>query len=356
MIENVFFDIDGVLTDGAVYVGRDGAETKRIDFDDIDAIFELKRVGKRIGFISGEDNEFTEYVKRRFTPDFFVSGCKDKLGYFKGLEEKEGIVRRSSCFVGDSRKDKELLEYLYYSFVPADADAEIKASARFVTEAQKGKGVIKEVARFMLDMADGEEKEERDIENIRKRIREHSRAIDLLEKDNRCLLEIAKVAKSIAQAVDSGRTVFLCGNGGSASDAEHIAGEFVGRFLLDRRPLPAEALTVNTSILTATGNDYSFDQIFSRHLQAKGKKGDVLIALSTSGNSKNVIEAVKVAKVIGIKTVGLTGGNKESMICRLSDSCICVPFDSTPRIQEVHILIGHIICEFVEKALFAEGG
>jgi 3-deoxy-D-manno-octulosonate 8-phosphate phosphatase (KDO 8-P phosphatase) len=150
MIDTVFFDIDGVLTDGMVYVDSEGKESKRISFDDIDAVFELKRAGVKIGFITGEDNGFTKYVKKRFVPDYFVSGCNDKLGCFKDLEEREGLDKSKTCFVGDSRKDIRLLEYLEYSFVPSDTDNEIKEAAEFITNAVRGKGVIKEVAGFIL--------------------------------------------------------------------------------------------------------------------------------------------------------------------------------------------------------------
>ncbi len=164
MIEVALFDIDGVLTDGMVYVDSEGKESKRISFDDIDAVFELKRAGVKVGFITGEDNGFTKYVKKRFVPDYFVSGCKDKLGCFKGLEEREGIDKSSTCFVGDSRKDVKLLEYLEYSFVPSDIDNEIKESAKFITKAVRGKGVIKEVAGFILKM--------RNINNVSKDIKD----------------------------------------------------------------------------------------------------------------------------------------------------------------------------------------
>ena len=144
--------------------------------------------------------------------------------------------------------------------------------------------------------------------------------------------------------------VLLCGNGGSAADAQHISAELSGRFKLDRKPLFAEALHVNTSFLTAVANDYSFDIVYSRLLEAFGKKGDVLIAISTSGNSKNVVNAVYKAKEIGIKTVGLTGRNG-GKLKDLVDILINVPSDNTPRIQEAHITIGHIICEIVELEL-----
>ena len=149
-IRTAFFDIDGVLTDGAVYIHENGTESKRITFDDIDAIFELKRTGVRIGFITGESNYFTEYVKNRFEPDFFLSGCKDKLHAFKILSAQEGLDIEGTCFVGDSSKDLELIKFLKnYSFVPSDVDENLKKSARFVVSATRGNGVIKEVTNII---------------------------------------------------------------------------------------------------------------------------------------------------------------------------------------------------------------
>jgi len=144
---------------------------------------------------------------------------------------------------------------------------------------------------------------------------------------------------------------FFCGNGGSAADAQHIAAELSGRFYFDREPLFAEALHVNTSYLTAVANDYSYDEVFSRLVKAKGRAGDILIGISTSGNSKNVIKAIEVANEIGMISVGMTGktGGKMKDICKY---LINVPSTDTPRIQEGHIMIGHIICEIVEKVLF----
>jgi len=147
MIEAVFLDVDGILTDGAMYVDSSGNETKRILFDDIDAIFELKRAGIKIGFITGEDNNFCEYVKRRFEPDFFLRGCKDKLSAFKELSEGEGLARDRVVYAGDSKKDIELLRYVGKSFVPADVDPLVRSSAKCVLKARRGEGVISEIAR-----------------------------------------------------------------------------------------------------------------------------------------------------------------------------------------------------------------
>ena len=172
------------------------------------------------------------------------------------------------------------------------------------------------------------------------------------------LLQDEEVIRSIEQTVQicieglkDGKKIYLCGNGGSAADAQHIAAELSGRFYYDRKPLPAEALHVNTSYLTAVANDYDFSQIYSRMVSAFGTKDDILIGISTSGNSANVINAIEVANKIGMKTIGLTG-KKGGKLNDMSDICIKVPSDNVARIQESHILIGHILCEEVEKAIF----
>ena len=165
------------------------------------------------------------------------------------------------------------------------------------------------------------------------------------------LQTIIKIVQLIIQCLKDGGKVILCGNGGSAADSQHIAAEFVGRFKIDRNPLPAIALSTNTSILTCLGNDYSYQAIFSRQVQALAKKEDVLIAISTSGRSINVIEAVKVAKNIGLKSIALTGkGGGE--LAKIADVSFIVPSDETPRIQESHITVAHIICELVEEQFF----
>ena len=156
----------------------------------------------------------------------------------------------------------------------------------------------------------------------------------------------------ITESFQTGNKVFFCGNGGSAADAQHLAAEFSGRFYIDRKALPAEALHCNTSYLTAVANDYSYDMVYSRLLEGVAKKGDVLVGISTSGNSKNIINAFVKAKDIGVKTISLTGESGGGMKNH-SEISINVPSKDTPRIQESHILIGHIICELVEKNIFS---
>ena len=162
---------------------------------------------------------------------------------------------------------------------------------------------------------------------------------------------LTQIVRIIIKAFKNDNKVLLCGNGGSAADAQHIAAELSGRFYMDRPPLFAEALHVNTSYLTAVANDYSFDEVYSRLIISKGKKGDVLIGISTSGQSKNVYEALVKAKELGMHTISFCGKNKTKYF-DVSEICLNIPSEDTPRIQELHILIGHIICQLVEERIF----
>ncbi|MGD9032779.1 MAG: D-sedoheptulose 7-phosphate isomerase [Desulfobacteraceae bacterium] len=187
---------------------------------------------------------------------------------------------------------------------------------------------------------------------IQKALRESIGVKEDFIKEN--TTKITFFAEKIALALTSDRKLLLCGNGGSAADAQHIAAEFINRYELERPPLPAIALTTDTSILTSVGNDYSFNEIFSKQIKALGVEGDVLLGISTSGNSTNIIEAVKAAKSLGIFTVGLTGG-EGGQLASLVDLSLVVKSKATARIQETHILVGHIICELVDYLLFQQG-
>ncbi len=163
--------------------------------------------------------------------------------------------------------------------------------------------------------------------------------------------QIAQSAEMLIEAITGGGRILICGNGGSAADAQHIAAELTGRFYKDRPPIDAEALHVNTSYLTAVANDYDFAAVYGRLVEAKGRAGDALIAISTSGNSPNVVAAAKVAQAKGMRVIGLTGqGN--SQLASLADVHVPVPSSDTPRIQECHILVGHIWCRLLEAHFF----
>jgi len=176
----------------------------------------------------------------------------------------------------------------------------------------------------------------------------------VLLNDQAYLSAVADAGCALSDLLLQGGKVLFFGNGGSAADAQHLAAELTGRFLMERRPLAGLSLTVNTSSLTAIGNDYSFDMVFARQIQAFGKPGDVAVGISTSGNSANVLRAMEAARTVGMVTIGLTG--RGGKLVDVADYCIRIPSDCTPRIQEAHILTGHILCEIVEQHLFEHTG
>lgn len=182
-------------------------------------------------------------------------------------------------------------------------------------------------------------------------IQETQQVVSAMLADVALLARVEKSAKACIVALSNGRKILLAGNGGSAADAQHIAGEFVSRFAFDRPGLPAIALTTDTSILTAIGNDYGYEKLFARQVQAHAQKGDVFIAYSTSGKSPNVIAAMQEAKSRGVVCIGMTGSRGGSMK-ELCDHYIDVPSADTPKIQEGHAVLGHILCGLVERALF----
>jgi D-sedoheptulose 7-phosphate isomerase len=178
--------------------------------------------------------------------------------------------------------------------------------------------------------------------------RQIDESCEVAQLSRELLSKICLLSERTVRAIKSGRCVFFCGNGGSAADAQHLAAEFVGRFRLERLPLPSMALTTNTSLLTAIANDYGYDQVFSRQVHAFAKPSDILFGISTSGNSPNVVRAIQEARTLGVYTVGLTG-RSGGKLKECADVLLNVPSDQTPRIQESHLLLGHIYCDLVER-------
>ena len=188
---------------------------------------------------------------------------------------------------------------------------------------------------------------------IPKSIEESVAAKQAILNDQAFLGRIETAAEIITESLRNGGKIHFCGNGGSAADAQHLAAELSGRFYFDRPPLNAEALHCNTSYLTAVGNDYGYDLIFSRLLRGTAKAGDVIVGISTSGNSKNILKAFEVAKELGVKIIAMTGATGGAMK-DFADILLNVPSTDTPRIQESHIMLGHIVCELVETAMFGK--
>jgi len=179
------------------------------------------------------------------------------------------------------------------------------------------------------------------------------KALTLLQSDDAAKKSLSDAVHSCIKAYRDGNKVLIAGNGGSAADAQHLAGELVSRFNYDRPPLSAIALTTDTSILTAVSNDYGYEDVFARQIQAHGRLGDVFIAISTSGNSSNILEAIQTAKSLGLVVIGLAGrsGGEMKDMC---DVCFCAPSESTPRIQECHLFFEHALCACIEESLFSE--
>ncbi len=186
---------------------------------------------------------------------------------------------------------------------------------------------------------------------IEKRIQESINVKKNILENTFLVEQILNVANKLSDCLKNKGSVYFCGNGGSAADAQHLAAELSGKFYLDREPLSSDALHCNTSFLTAVANDYSYDEVYARLIKGIGRKGDVLVGLSTSGNSRNIVNAFEKCNELGIYTVALTGEGGGKMK-QMAQDCICVPSSDTPRIQESHIMIGHIICEIVESTLF----
>lgn len=351
MIELVVLDIDGVITDGSVIIDSRGIEQKQINLKDIDAIFELHRRGYKLIAITGEDTEIVNYFEKRFPWEHFYRGNKAKKETVQQIESEMGIGKDNICYVGDGKYDVELLEYAGLGICPANAIDKAKDAADIILQNEGGKGCIWELISIL-------EKYGKDgcaYAHFYKRLEEHSNILKKIASDQELIATVMKIGDRIIDILKNKGTIYLCGNGGSAADAQHIAAEFVGRFYQERKGLSAEALTVNTSILTGISNDYSFERVFVRQLEAKAHAGDMLIGISTSGTSKNILEALHFAKENGIISVLMTGeGFETSMFSNVADYIVKVPSLITPRIQEAHIFIGHVIAEYVEYEMFKE--
>lgn len=348
-IKNAFFDIDGVLTDGAVYIQENGTETKRITFDDIDAIFELKRAGVRIGFITGENNHFSDYVQRRFEPDFFISGCKDKLRGFQELAAQENLEFQNTCFVGDSQKDIELLSFLhYYSFVPNDVNENVKKAACYIVPASRGNGVIRKVVEFIQHI-NHEQNGKGEIGHFYlEMIADHQKVVDSLRKDIFLLKELELAVSIISNALKSGGRLFICGHGGSAVEFLQTAERMVETLQLQNKVLFIEALTLKIPFLK------NINHVLSKCIEKEGRAGDVIIGLATTDIAEQVVQALAYAKEKEMQTIKLTGKYKDTTTHSGNDVCICVPSSSQPRVNECINLIGHIICEVIKNKINLE--
>ena len=350
MIKLVVLDIDGVITDGTVIIDAKGTEQKKINLKDIDAIYELHREKFKLAAITGEDTEIVHYFERRFPWDYFYCGAKKKTEILKEIEQREQLLPEEICYVGDGKYDIEPLKYAGLGVCPADAIDRAKDASDMILQKDGGQGCLWELVHILNSY----NSQKHPVHYFYQRLEEHEEIFKRMATDQILTDTVMKVAEDICTMFKKGGQLFLCGNGGSAADAQHIATEFISRFYKERPAMNAEALTVNTSTLTAIGNDYSYERIFVRQLEAKASRGDMLIAISTSGTSKNILEALRYAGTQGIQTILFMGDHEVKELKYVCNYVVKVPSKITPRVQEAHIFIGHTIAEYVEHKLFGE--
>ena len=347
MIRLVVFDIDGVLTDGSIQVDSNGNEQKKINLKDIDAIYELKRKGFLLAAITGEESPIVSYFKRRFPWDYFFCGCKRKADILQQLMQELDMDRNSVSYVGDGKYDIEVLPYAGLSFCPADAVKEAQLASNVVLSHRGGDGCVWE----MIEILERYNQPHSGQRFFLDRMEEHRLLFHKMASDRTLMDDMLCLAQKTVSCIQNGGQIFLCGNGGSAADAQHIATEFIGRFYQERAALNAEALSVNTSTLTAIGNDYGFERVFVRQLEAKARPNDMVIGLSTSGKSKNILLALQYAKACGMLSIAFTGVEAPRELREACDMVLHAPSSVTPRIQECHIFLGHMLAEYVEATL-----
>jgi D-sedoheptulose 7-phosphate isomerase len=344
------FDFDGVMTDNRVRIDQSGQEAVWCHRGDGWGIARLKEAGFEVLVLSTEKNPVVAARCHKLKIEA-VQGCDDKLATLQQLAKTRTLHATQIAYVGNDVNDVACMEWAGWPIAVADAVLEVRALAKWVTRSPGGRGAVREVADRFISLRHNDS--DPALEWARQSVWRSIEAKQAIASSREILTQIVRVAQTMTSVLAAGGRVFFFGNGGSAADAQHMAAELVGRFMLERRALPAMALTVNTSVLTAIGNDYSYDVIFARQLEAHSRAGDMAIGITTSGNSPNVVAAMETAREMGLRTAVLTGthGGK---VRAVTEECICVPSDRTPRIQEAHILIGHMLCEYVERALFED--
>jgi D-sedoheptulose 7-phosphate isomerase len=349
-IEVLALDVDGVLTDGKVSLGAHGEETKGILFRDLDALGAARRAGIRLALVSGESGPVLDAIARRINPDCVVAGAKDKRAGINELCARLSSRPDRVCFVGDADRDALAFGAVGLALAPADASRRAREKAHRVLSAKGGEGAVAEAVELLIrarspaiPAGSGEAALRRIVEDS---VRAHQK---LLDESTGILLE---VATAFAETLRGGGKILFCGNGGSAADAQHVAAELVGRFAIEREPWPAIALTTDTSILTAVGNDWDFRDVFARQVRALARPGDLVVGISTSGKSPNVVRALEAARERGAFTIAFVGRNG-GPIANAADLAFRAPDAATPRVQELHILAWHAVCEIVEAALAA---
>jgi D-sedoheptulose 7-phosphate isomerase len=343
-------DIDGVLTDGTGVLNSIESYEPRFDFHDLDAVTEARRCGLTLALVTGEDTDLVDRIAKRFGVDHVMRGAKDKVSGLQALSSQIGVPLADFCYVGDSDRDAPAFSHVGLGLAPLNATAKAKAAAHRILPRPGGAGAVAEAVTLLRQLKADSEGDSVVEDAIRRSVAESVAAHQSLL--NGAITTLAQVTRAFVTAIRTGHKILLFGNGGSAADAQHVAAELVGRFAQDSDPWAAIALTTDTSVLTCVGNDWEYAEIFSRQVRALARPSDVVVGISTSGRSPNVIRGLQAARDCGALTIGFTGAKAGPMV-EYTDLCFCAPAQNTPRIQELHLLAWHAVCEMVEQTLTA---
>lgn len=347
-VQVLALDIDGVLTDGTACQTDNQAEEKRYCFHDLDAVAQARRSGLTVALVTGEDSPAVSGIAERFGVEQVMRGAKDKVSALSKLSETLNIPLDHFCYIGDSDRDAPTLSEVGLGLAPANATPIAKAAAHIVLSRSGGNGAVAEAVSLLSQLSqNGETSPTMELEM--RRIVSDSIAAhqSMLEQS---LPVLVQVAQTFIRAIRAGRKILFFGNGGSAAEAQHVAGELIGRFAQESSPWPAIALTTDTSVLTAIGNDWEYAEVFARQVRGLARPGDVVVGITTSGRSPNVLRGLEAGKECGATTVGFTGATPGKVL-QLSDICFAAPASTTSRIQELSLLAWHSVCELVEKEL-----
>lgn len=346
-IRHLVLDIDGVLTDGTTPLSAAGE--KRLFLRDLDALTAARRAGLTIGFLSGEPD--IDHVVQRCGGGPAIAGAKDKSAGLIEIARLMGVAVDEICYVGDADRDAPALDLAGLGLAPSDAShAAVKAANRVLRNAG-GRGAVAEAVELLLRVPAPSELAGSLDRALQAAVADLGNSLDELEG---MAGELGSITDTLANGLMRRSKVLLFGNGGSAAMAQHAAAELVGRFRSESDPLPAMALSTDTSVVTALANDYGYDEVFARQIRAHGRPGDVAVGFSTSGTSGNVVRGLGAARTLRLATVGFTGRDGRSMK-GLCDSILEAPSTQVPRVQELHLAAWHIICEALESCRSPSG-
>jgi D-sedoheptulose 7-phosphate isomerase len=343
-------DIDGVITDGTAALSATGDEAKRVCFQDLDAMTYARRLGLRVVLITAEDNASVDWIAKRINCDLVKRGAKNKMAALTELSSALRVPLDQFCYVGDADRDAPALAGVGLGLAPENATPQAKASAHRVLRKSGGHGAVAETVALLEQLDADAQGSEEALADMAQIVGDSVKAHERLLQES--LPVLVRIMQTCVRTIRSGRKILLFGNGGSAADAQHVAGELVGRFACESAPWPVIALTTDSSILTAVANDWDYADVFARQVRALAKPGDLVVGISTSGRSPNVLHGVQAGRSMGAITVGFTGTGGGPLQEHV-DLCFQAPAASTPRIQELHLLAWHSICELAERQLVA---